>query len=67
VQLGAVHLLRAARVALRRALELLHGQRDNRLVALVLHLGWLVKSGRVRAAHKVAYLRDGSVALVSSI
>jgi hypothetical protein len=29
VQLGAVHLPRAVQVALRRVLELLHGQRDK--------------------------------------
>jgi hypothetical protein len=53
VQVGATQLLRAVRAVLRRALELLYGQRDKRLSALSLHVGWLLKSGRVRAARKV--------------
>ena len=50
MQLGAVHLPRVVQVALRRVLELLHGQRDRRLMALALHVGWLLKGGRIRAA-----------------
>jgi hypothetical protein len=53
------HLPRAVRVVLRRALELLHGQRDKRLAALVLLLGWLLKSGRIMSTleqHKSNFL-----------
>jgi hypothetical protein len=65
VQLGAVHLPRVARVVLRRALELLHGQRDKPLSVLALHVGCLLKGGRIRAAQKLPHVRDGSVASVS--
>jgi fatty acid-binding protein DegV len=53
MQLGAVDLLRTTHVALRHAAELLHGQRDGRLTALALHVGWLLKGGRIKAAQKV--------------
>jgi hypothetical protein len=51
VQLGAAHLPCAVRVVLRRALESLHGHRDMRLTVLALHVGWLSKGGRFRAAY----------------
>ena len=56
VQLGAVHLPRAVQVALLRVLELLHGQRDKRLKVLALHVGWLLKGGRIRAANEVSHV-----------
>jgi hypothetical protein len=52
-------------VVLRRVLELFRGQRNKGLTVLVLHVGLLLKGGRIRAAHKVSHVRDGSVALVS--
>ena len=62
MQLNAVHLPRVVQVALRRVLELLHGQRDKRLMVLALHVGWLLKGKRIRAAHEVSHVRTkGSV------
>jgi hypothetical protein len=49
-------------VVLRRVLELFHGQRGKRLTVLALHVGLLLKGGRIRAAHKVSHVRGGSVA-----
>jgi hypothetical protein len=49
-------------VVLRRVLELIHGQRDKHLKIFVLHVGWLLKGKRIRAAHEVSHVRTkGSV------
>jgi hypothetical protein len=49
-------------VVLRRVLELIHGQRDKHQKIVVLHVGWLLKGKRIRAAHEVSHVRTkGSV------
>jgi hypothetical protein len=53
MQIGAVNLLRVVRMALRRVLESLHGQRDKRPTVLALHMGWLLKGGCIRGEQKV--------------
>jgi hypothetical protein len=53
-------------VVLRRILGLFHCQREQPVKIFALYLGWLLKGGRIRAAHKVSHVCTNGSAMARS-